>query len=83
MNNIINDKKGHNIVNDSFAHKPDGLLVTTCFENVSTARHGVFLVTILFLDLVTIHWIQQNLLGKTPLFLVLTLEDILWLKFLT
>ena len=27
MNNIVNDKKGHNIVNDSFAHKPDGLLV--------------------------------------------------------
>ena len=27
MNNIVNDKKGHNIVNDSFAHKPDGLIV--------------------------------------------------------
>ena len=24
---IINDKKGHNIVNDSFAHKPDSLLI--------------------------------------------------------
>ena len=24
---VVNDKKGHNIVNDSFAHKPDGLLV--------------------------------------------------------
>ena len=23
----VSDKKGHNIVNDSFAHKPDGLLV--------------------------------------------------------
>ena len=27
MNDIVNDKKGHSIVNDSFAHKPDGLLV--------------------------------------------------------
>ena len=26
MNNIVNDKKDHNIVNDSFAHKPGGLL---------------------------------------------------------
>ena len=27
MNDIANDKKGHNIANDSFASKPDGLLV--------------------------------------------------------
>ena len=27
MNDTVNDKKGHSIVNDSFAHKPDGLLV--------------------------------------------------------
>ena len=27
MNAIVNDKKGHNIVHDSFAHKPDGLPV--------------------------------------------------------
>ena len=27
MNDIVNDQKGHNIVNDSFAHKPDNLLV--------------------------------------------------------
>ena len=27
MNDIMNDQKGHNIVNDSFAHKLDGLLV--------------------------------------------------------
>ena len=27
MNNIVNNKKGHNIVINSFAHKPDGLLV--------------------------------------------------------
>ena len=26
-NDIVNDTKGHNILNDSFAHKPDGLLV--------------------------------------------------------
>ena len=28
MNDIVNDKKGQNIVNDSFAHKPYGLLVS-------------------------------------------------------
>ena len=27
MNDIVSDKKGHNIVNQSYAHKPDGLLV--------------------------------------------------------
>ena len=27
QNYIVNDKKGHNIVNDSFALKPDGLHV--------------------------------------------------------
>ena len=27
MNDIVNNKKGHNIVNNSFAHKPGGLLV--------------------------------------------------------
>ena len=27
MSDIVNDRKGHNIVNDSFAHKPEGLLV--------------------------------------------------------
>ena len=26
---VVSDKKGHNIVNDSFAHKPDILLVFT------------------------------------------------------
>ena len=31
MNDIMNDKKGHNIVKDSFAHKPDGLLVSIFF----------------------------------------------------
>ena len=29
MNNIVNDWKGHNIMNDSFADKRDGLLVNT------------------------------------------------------
>ena len=29
-NNIVNDKKGHNIANDSFADKPDGFLVEAC-----------------------------------------------------
>ena len=28
MNDIVNNKMGHNIVNDSSAHKPGGLLVT-------------------------------------------------------
>ena len=28
MNNIVSDKKGYIIVNDSFARKPDGLLVS-------------------------------------------------------
>ena len=28
MNDVVDDKKDHNIVNDSFADKPDGLLVT-------------------------------------------------------
>ena len=27
MNNIVNDKKGHNIVNNNFAYKSDGLFV--------------------------------------------------------
>ena len=27
MNDIVNDKKGHNIVNNNFAHKPVALLV--------------------------------------------------------
>ena len=30
MNDIVKDKKGHNIVNDSFADKPDGFLVEVC-----------------------------------------------------
>ena len=35
MNDIVNDRKGHSIVNDSFAHKSDGLLVTIV-NSVST-----------------------------------------------
>ena len=31
-NDIVNDNKGHNIVNDSFAHKPDGLLIVVVFK---------------------------------------------------
>ena len=27
MNDIVGDKKGHNIVNDNFTHKPEGLWV--------------------------------------------------------
>ena len=27
INDIVNNRKGHNIVNDSFAHKPVGLLM--------------------------------------------------------
>ena len=32
MNDIVNEKICHNIVNDSFAHKPDGLLVGFCYD---------------------------------------------------
>ena len=28
MNDIVNDKKGHNIMNDSFVHKPEDLIVS-------------------------------------------------------
>ena len=49
MNDIVNDRKGHNIVNDSFAHKPDGFLVTIA-NNISTLprkpekNHGILSV---------------------------------------
>ena len=33
LNDVVNGKKGHNIVNDSFAHKPDGLHITFCNED--------------------------------------------------
>ena len=33
MNDIVNDEKGHNIVNDSFVHKPDGLLLTMSIKD--------------------------------------------------
>ena len=32
VNDIVNDNKGHNIVNDSFAHKPDRLLIVVVFK---------------------------------------------------
>ena len=35
MNDTVNDKKGHNILNNSFAHKPDGLLVILVSNNIS------------------------------------------------
>ena len=38
MNHIVNDKKGHNIVNDSFAHKPDGLLVKMSLKTGSNVH---------------------------------------------
>ena len=38
MNNIVNGKKGHNIVNDSSAHKPDGLLVVTDKKSIHSDR---------------------------------------------
>ena len=37
MNNMVNDQKDHNILNDRithFAHKPDGLLVEESNENI-------------------------------------------------
>ena len=36
INHPVNDKKGHNIVNDSFANKPDGLLVKMSLKIGST-----------------------------------------------
>ena len=39
MNDIVNDKIGHNITNDSFAHKPDGLLVA-CGTGMTCYLHG-------------------------------------------
>ena len=41
MNDIVNDKKGHNIVNDCFAHGLDGLLVVQDFRrNEERQRTG-------------------------------------------
>ena len=34
MTDIVNDKKGHNIVNDSFAHKPDGFPVLQIYLQI-------------------------------------------------
>ena len=39
MNDIVNDKKGHNIVNDSSAHKPGGLLVVTDKKSINSDRY--------------------------------------------
>lgn len=33
MNDIVNVKKGHNIMNDSFAHKLNGLLIEIDINN--------------------------------------------------
>ena len=35
MNDIVNDKKSHNIVNNRFAHEPDSLLVILVSNNIS------------------------------------------------
>ena len=32
VNDIVNDNKGYNIVNDSFAHKPESLLIVVVFK---------------------------------------------------
>ena len=57
LNDIVSDKWGHNIVNDSFAHKPDDLLLVVCivnlsFRNVKLAlgmrvRCGIYIVLLL------------------------------------
>ena len=39
MDDIVDDKNGHNVVNDSFAHKPDGLLVA-CGTGMTCYLHG-------------------------------------------
>ena len=40
VNDIMNDKKGHNIVNDSLPHKPDGLL-SKYSRNVNRGNTGI------------------------------------------
>ena len=40
INDIMNDKKGHNTVNDSLLHKPDGLL-SKYSRNVNTGNAGI------------------------------------------
>ena len=42
MNYIVNDKKGRNIVNDRFGHKPDGLLLLYCNgKSYSKQKHKI------------------------------------------
>ena len=43
MNDIVNDKKGHNIVNDSFVHKPDGLLFNYVNKRLQSSCFTPFL----------------------------------------
>ena len=40
INDIMNDKKGHNIVNDSLPHKPNGLL-SKYSRNVNRGNTGI------------------------------------------
>ena len=39
INDIVNDKKGHNIANDSFAHNPERLLVDYRHQQSITIVH--------------------------------------------
>ena len=39
MNEIVNNKKGHNIVNDSFAHRPGGLLFSRAVALLSNWKY--------------------------------------------
>ena len=39
MNDIMNDKKGQNIVDNSSAHKPGGLLVVTDKKSIISDRY--------------------------------------------
>ena len=43
MNDTVNDEKGHNIVNDSFVHKPDGLLFNYVNKRLQSSRFTPFL----------------------------------------
>ena len=38
MNDIVNDIKGHNIVSNSFAFKPDGVLAVYIFRSLKQVQ---------------------------------------------
>ena len=65
MNDIVNDKKDHNIVNDSFAHKPDGLLVIICQLPVHNLWVCAFIFTLFTCTLQFYNFNFQHLSSQT------------------